>query len=534
VRRFFPQLGLVFVLAASAAHAATPRITLPVSANNFTVRLTLTGQHLQAEYGGESAPDGRQFLVLNVRWEDMIDRALAKERNLPIGAKDDNLAESLSLVIDDTEAIPVFVHEVDTAHLNVDDPDMVGRSGGATDAYYIRKVIGIKNAAGQRSIVYLNLSEPGAMLAGDMLFPVPVGAKWHRLELTYHNPTGSDFRLPFFDDGELPPAPSVEADPPGTQTNEVLALAARLQGDVPASLTPAPAGRRYAVIDFSGRSLLKVQDAYPPYDPAHKPEETFWRPDPASWSEFHNMVQLVADGTLPCAAVNADALPETAEFRTSPRTHLQLIYLVPATTRTLELECFFPSYQIPGIDGDVTPKLMRFHLAGPAAAPVADGKTEHTVVDGPMEFRVNSHAVASAFGGQPADEGQRFLVVDFGVRNSGNETMEFKSPERLVWFKPPDAPEGTDSPHKFQEKRNGAAYNSASAGEEVETAPDEITARGPLAPPDFFYLEPGATRVFQVVWSVPVGLAQARLGIKGNTVADAFTLSLPAKTSSPP
>jgi hypothetical protein len=206
---------------------------------------------------------------------------------------------------------------------------------------------------------------------------------------------------------------------------------------------------------------------------------------------------------------------------------MQLIYLVPATTRTLELECFFPSYQIPGIDGDVTPKLMRFHLAGPAAvAPMANEKTEHTIMDGPMEFRVNSHAVAPAFAGQPAGEGQRFLVVDFAARNSGNETMEFKSPEQLVWFKPPDAPEGGDSPRKFHEKRNGVAYDPASAGDEVETAPDEITARGPLAPPDFFYLEPGATRAFQVVWSVPIGLAQARLGIKGNTVADVFTLPL--------
>ena len=48
---------------------------------------------------------------------------------------------------------------------------------------------------------------------------------------------------------------------------------------------------------------------------------------------------------------------------------------------------FFPSYQIPGIDGDVIPKLMTFHLAGPAVIPpVANGKTEHTSVDGPMEY----------------------------------------------------------------------------------------------------------------------------------------------------
>ena len=124
--------------------------------------------------------------------------------------------------------------------------------------------------------------------------------------------------------------------------------------------------------------------------------------------------------------------------------------------------------------------------------------------------------------------------MGFAVRNSGHETMEFKSPEQLVWFKPSDASEDAGSPPKFHEKRNGVAYNAASTGEVVETAPDEITAHGPLAPPDFFYLEPGATRSFQVVWQVPVGLAQARLGIKGNTVADAFTLSFPVNVSSPP
>jgi hypothetical protein len=528
VRLAFPRLGLVVALAVSATRVAAAPVTLPATARNFAVQLTITGQHLQTEYGADTAPAEKQFLVLNVRWEDVIDRTFAAERNLPVGAKDDNLTETLSLLIDHTAAVPVFAHEVDTAHLDPEDPDMVGHTGGAVDASYIRKVIGTKNAAGQRSIVYLALAEPGQAVTGDMLFAVPVGGKWHHLELLYHNPVGGDFRLPFFDDGEGQPAPAREVDPPGAQTNEVLSLAARLKDDLPADLAPAPTGRRYVAVEFSGRSMLKVKDAYPAYDPAHQPEETFWRPDPASWSEFRNMVQLVADGTLPCAPVNAEALPETAGFLPSPWTHLQMLYLVPVGARTLELECFFPTYDIPGIDGGVTPKLMRFHLVGPSAPAASAGKakTEHTSTDGPMEYRVTAHSLASGFAGETSVDGQKFLIVSFTVHNSGDEVMEFKSPQQLVWFKPPDAPETTTSAHKFREKRNGVLVDQADAGEEVETPPDEITSRGPLAPPDFFYLEAGATRAFQVVWQVPAGLRQVRLGIKGNTVADSFILSL--------
>ena len=63
----------------------------------------------------------------------------------------------------------------------------------------------------------------------------------------------------------------------------------------------------------------------------------------------------------------------------------------------------------------------------------------------------------------------------------------------------------------------------------VESTTDEaltFTARGVLAPPVYFHLQPGDARAFQVVWRVPAALTKASMGLKGNTVAEKFDLTL--------
>jgi hypothetical protein len=472
---------------------------LPASAHNFTVRLTITSLRSTTNYGEETAPAGRRFLVFGATWEDVIDPAFAASRELPAGCKDDDLSVSLSLVIDGDIIVPVAAHEANAANLDADDPDIVGRSGGSTDTTYLRKVVGLKNAAGKRSLVYYDLEKPGAKTTGELVFAAPL-APWHTLELRYHDSTGGDCSLWLAGErsSERAGSGAVAGDPPGTQSNEVFALAAHVTEDPAKNASPPPPRRRFVAVELRGRSLLKVEDEFQPYDPSHQKGETWWRPDPANWIEFRDNLQLVADGTLPCRPENLDEVPETATFAAIGSTRQRLLYLVPVSAKSLDLVCFFPSYTIPGRDADVTPTPMRFHLAGPnAAASEASRSAERKIVDGPLEFFVTRHQVAPAFAGEVAAEGERFLIVDFALRNTGAECEEFTCAEQLVWF-----------------------------DHDSERAPDEITARGPLAPPPFFHLPPHELRAFQVVWRIPAKLAKAEMGLKGNAAAEKFSLPL--------
>jgi hypothetical protein len=397
-------------------------------------------------------------------------------------------------VIDHAASYPVTTREPDTAHLAEDDPDIIGHSGGSTDAAYLRKVVGLKNTEGRRSLVYYALAAPGATARGELIFEIPVG-KAQALEVRYHDPTGGDLTVTLLG-GKSPGHETAEAaDPTGAQTNEVLTIAARLLDASPG--VPPPPGRRYVTVEFQGRSRLKVEDQYPPYDPAHAAGETFWRPDPTGWAEFHDSVNLIADGAWPSGLEKESGVPAEILFPAQGWARFRLVFLVSAEAKALDLACYFPDYTIPGHEAAVTPKPMRLHLAGspPPDAKMAGGKR---IVDGDLEFVLAGNRVVGEFAGEKAADGERFLVVAFQMRNKGADVGHFTVAEQCVWF-----------------------------NQGQETAPDELSSRGAHAPPASFPIGPGEFRAFEVVWRVPAALKKLEMGLKGNVVAEKFTLSPP-------
>jgi hypothetical protein len=485
-------VGLAFSVVARAAEVPAK---LPASAHHAAVGLTITALRTQPNYGTEAAPDGRRFLVLTATWEDRVDPKIAEERQLPLGFKNDNLSEALALVVDGKETIPVESRATDTANLDTNDTDIVASTGSSTDAGYIRQFVGLKNDAGKRSQVYFNLAKPGDKTTGELVFSIPA-QPWTSLELRYQDPFGGTFKLPL---AGTPPSNVSERDPADAQSNQVLMVSARLAA-TPATTEAPPPGRRYVTVDFQAKSLMKVLDNLPVYDGSHEAGAQGLRPDPARWIELRTNLQLVADNSLPCGLEKESDAPEVGGFLPDTWTHHRLVYLVPADAKSLDLRCFFPVYTIPGIDGDVHPKPMTFHLSGPAApasAPLPAG--EKKLKDGTVELSF-SHVTASQFAGESAADGEVFLILTCAARNSGPEIEEFRAAEQLVLF-------------------NGDAQSS----------PDEISARGPRAAPSTFYLSTGESRSVQVVWRVPRKLTKAEFGLKGNFVAEKFTLPLPGK-----
>lgn len=486
-------LAAIAALLTATASAAGLSTTFPVSAHNYTVRLTVTGARYEPVYGDEKAPDGRRFLVLEATWENLIDPAFAERRNLPAGAKADNFRDTLSLLIDGEAFAPAYVKDINLANLDPEDPDLTGHA--STGATYIRQVVGVKSAQGVRSLAYYNLEKRGEKKSGDILFAAPAHDS-KNLELVFHDPIGGDLRL-------VVAGHAVKSeDVPGAQTNPALAVAAKLSED-PAKIDDAPpAGRRYVAVELTGRSLMKVMDQLPPYDPSHEPDAQDWRSDPIDWNEFRENVHLLADGRVPCALQVREDTPSDPVFSPMIWSKFRLIYAVPREARTLDLECYFPSYTIPGVDHDVQPPPMKFHLAGPTVPPPGlPDKPEKKILDDKMEFYVVRHAALSTFGDENAEGGERFLVVDCLIHNTGSDTEEFGAAEQLVMF--------------------------AADGSQIDL--DSATFRGPHAPPaDRFRVSPGGTYAFQVAWRASAKLARVEFGLKGNTVAEKFTLVFPS------
>ena len=209
----------------------------------------------------------------------------------------------------------------------------------------------------------------------------------------------------------------------------------------------------------------------------------------------------MADGQYCGVLDKASDVFDAVQFNPGTWARHRLVFLVPASAQSLDLACFFNDYAIPGHDDKITPKPMHFHLAGPVVnPPSAPVGSEKHIVDGPVVDDFMHHATVSRFSDLEAGSSEKFLVVDLTVRNTGADEAEFHAAEQLVWF---------------------------NDGNEV--APDDAMNRGPLAPAPYIKLAAGEARAFQAVWRIPAGLKRADLGLKGNAVAEKFSLILPPR-----
>ncbi|HEY9154556.1 MAG TPA: hypothetical protein VIM69_05460, partial [Opitutaceae bacterium] len=186
--------------------------------------MTIDRVTTQDHYGVTNAPDGQVFIVCTGTWENVIDKTFAATRDLPDRAVDDNLSESLLLTTSEGVTVPTAARQPDTAHLDAEDHDVVGHTGGATDAAYIRKVVGYQDEHKQRSIVYIDLDHPGDKKTGDVLFLVPVSSG-RPIKMAYDDPLGGEFVLalsnePIKSSGS--PAPAAQA----VKKNDIFAIAA--------------------------------------------------------------------------------------------------------------------------------------------------------------------------------------------------------------------------------------------------------------------------------------------------------------------
>jgi hypothetical protein len=359
----------------------------PKTAENGSVRLTITAIRTCGSYGGEAAPQGRQWFVAGCRWLNRIDARRAAEREAATMVEIDDLAKHLYLVTEGTLG-------------------RLQRLGGER---------------GRRSLGAVVLEKPGDSLIGDLVFAVPAGP-----------PAGAELR--FYDDiaghfvlglGEPLPAARPVGEMARNQVGEFGVFRVEDPAAVPEGLV-VPPGCRLVLVDFRGRSVWTSTGDAPLYDFAKPAGAQVERVNLLDWPGTAQSCVLLAEGEYAYLPLGG-TLPDDARFLPEVFTGGTLLFAVPREARSLELVGTLGHAGTEEGALDLAP--VRLRIGGGEARPAAWTMPLKLVDE---MFRVALAARREpVFAGEKAGEGSEFLVLDVGVENTGTGGEYFQPAEQL-------------------------------------------------------------------------------------------------------
>ncbi|MCZ6603117.1 MAG: VWA domain-containing protein, partial [Planctomycetota bacterium] len=214
----------------------------------------------------------------------------------------------------------------------------------------------------------------------------------------------------------------------------------------------------------------------------------------ADWDETDRYLRIVVDGDHGYAPEPETRLPEEPRFLPDVLTGERAVFLVPEDFISLELRCEFPNANPPD-GGIIHPKPLIFSLQGARPAP-----TKHEPIleidDDVFHVSLVAQSLVDEFAGAQAGEGQKFLVLDFVVANSGEKGEFFQAPEQIQYV-----------------NEKGSKQNL-----------DPVTSLGPYRPGSLVWIPTGERRAFQVVFGVAES-DRHRLSYTGISRADILNLS---------
>lgn len=427
----------------------------PVSAENGALRLTVESVRSAATYSGSAAPEGRQWFVAGCRWRNRIDAKLAAERGAATAMAVGDLAKHLYLVVDGARLGTL-------------------RPGGGE--------------RGRRALGEVVLTSPGSALIGDLVFEIPAGG-WTGAELRFYDDIAGHFVLVL---GES----AGPGEPPGAVVRNEVGEFGLFRVDDPVE-APAgaavPDGCRVVSVELRARSIWKTRGPAPEYDFAAPAGAEVERTNLLDWPGTSQSFVLLADGEYASSPLGG-TLPEVARFLPDVFTGGTLLFAVPRSARTLELV---------GTLGHAATEAGAVDFA-PVRLAVSGGRPQPAAWAMPLRLSDEMFRVAVGarrerrFAGEPADEGQEFLVLDVGVENTGAGGEYFQPAEQLQLI-------GDDA---------------------TSVACDEATWRSARRPQGALYVPAGERRRFELAFRVAAGAAP-KLVFRGGSCETQHELPAP-------
>ncbi|HLP01601.1 MAG TPA: hypothetical protein VK163_06220 [Opitutaceae bacterium] len=359
----------------------------PKVAENGSLRLTVSSVRTAENYGGKSAPQGRQWFVVGCRWLNRIDARRAAEREAVTMVEIGDLAKHLYLVADGALGT-------------------LQRLGGER---------------GRKSLGEIVLGKPGDSLIGDLVFEIPAG-RGVGAELRFYDDIAGHFTMVL---GEPPPA----ARPVGSLARNQVGEFGVFRVEDPAAAPEGvvvPHGRRLVAVDFRGRSLWKSTGDAPIYDFSKPTGAQVERVNLLDWPGTAQSCVLLADGEYVYLPIGG-TLPDDARFLPEVFTGGTLLFAVPCEARSLELLGTLGHAGTEEGVLDLAP--VRLRVSGGEARP-AEWTLPLKLTDEMFRVAVAARRERS-FAGENADEGREFLVLDVGVENTAGGGEYFYPAEQL-------------------------------------------------------------------------------------------------------
>ena len=468
-----PQLADPATAADAAAEPAPARAVptaleggrltpLGLSAANRAAVVTVESAGLVASFGGQAAPAGRQYLVLDLSFRNILSPQTVRDRLVPVTYLIPKLSDHLYLVAD----------------------------GGR-----VLQPVAMPGAAGILSTGELRLERAGSTGGGKLVYETDAGRAPRELTLRLYDYAHGSLVLPVLArPADAPATPEPPVAPP--VKNEVVELAAYdLKKATELGGRKAPPGMTFVSLDLRARSQFTFTADATAFDPKARTGAKTQVGTVADWTDSRKYLQLVADGVYGYVPQPQTALAASPRFLPDVMTGDRVVFLAPAGATSLELRCDFPNARTPG--GKVLrPRGFTLALEG-KRPPAVNRKSIAKVEDDVFVVTVTNQSAGATFGGRKAEAGRRFVVLDVTVNNRGRDGEFFQTAEQL---KIADA-----------------------AGAQAD--PDAATYAGVYRPAEHVWIPAGERRSFQVAYQIPAAETRPRLAYAGVSKAEVVELA---------
>lgn len=353
---------------------------------NRAVRLTIGYVSLLDRFGKYQADPGRQLLVVQTNWKNIIPLKLVGEKKLPTKYQIEDLHKHLHLVVNG---------EVARLHPNA------------------------AEIPGHVAVEPLELEGIGSTEEGNVVFEAPAG-DIEQLELVFFDSYQGPIYLDLLGAPRLPARKLVGP----LQRNRVMEAGIYgIEKYQTRAGHQAPQGMTFIAVDLRARSVYTTKK--------QEGETTIEEKAVITWKEARKYTQLVADGEFAYLPHELSTLPATPFLMPDRMTGGILVFLGPEKASSLELKVYFPGGKMP--DGEeISPESLAFLLEGePPSLPTREALT--TIPDDTLQVAILQCLLYPEFAGARAKPGESLLAVDVSVANTGQRGETFQTEKQLFY-----------------------------------------------------------------------------------------------------
>lgn len=368
--------------AASTCQQQLSASGLPASGCNRAFSLHVIDMSFESHLDGETAPPGRQWLVMDIRFDNWISADLVFKLDYQESLLVGSLARQLYLLVDDRLVVRPRIPQGAPS----DDSFVLGQVGEQQDV----------------RVAFAIPEEPCSSLS-----------------LSYHHDQYADIVIPLI--GELADAEQQRQDAQQQAGNDVMSLGVHDVSFHEQWLgEAAPEGMQWLVVDLRGQSEWQTEIDALAVTPSAAREDKAPLLRVMDYVGADQMLQAVVDGQYSyLRKQRLSTLPLMPALLSNAWAGGEAVFPIPSDVEQVELVAYFGQFLAPGI-APINRTPIRFPLGGDASSRGDDASLVE-IADTPTPVTIHDLEIVSRFAGHQADDNEVLLLVDASMANTSDE-----------------------------------------------------------------------------------------------------------------